>query len=78
MKLCRQIPSKINIIPFNSISHMNPGGFAATLISTPKERILDFANKLRENNTTVMIRNTQGDDIAAACGQLAIKNNEAI
>jgi len=37
------------------------------------ERIQGFADKLREKNITVMLRNTQGDDIAAACGQLATK-----
>ncbi len=73
-KLCRQLSCKINVIPFNSIAHMNPGGFGATLEPTPKDRIDDFVQTLRENNVTVMIRKTQGDDIAAACGQLAAKN----
>jgi 23S rRNA (adenine2503-C2)-methyltransferase len=72
--LCSSIPSKINIIPFNSIRHMNPGGISAELESTQHEKIHQFADKLRNNNITVMIRETQGDDIAAACGQLAIKN----
>ncbi|MFA7229076.1 MAG: 23S rRNA (adenine(2503)-C(2))-methyltransferase RlmN [Melioribacteraceae bacterium] len=72
--LCSSLPSKINIIPFNSIRHMNPGGISAELESTSHERIHFFADKLRNNNITVMIRETQGDDIAAACGQLAVKN----
>lgn len=71
-KLCRQIPSKVNLIPFNSIAHMNPGGISATLEPTPYNKILDFAQKLRDNDLTVIVRQTQGDDIAAACGQLAI------
>ena len=73
-KLCNEIPSKINVIPFNSIAHMNPDGISATLEPTPYKDILDFVKKLRDNNITVMVRETQGDDIAAACGQLAIKN----
>ncbi len=73
-KLCNQLSCKINVIPFNSIAHMNPGGFGATLEPTPNERINEFVSALRENNVTVMIRKTQGDDIAAACGQLAAKN----
>jgi 23S rRNA (adenine2503-C2)-methyltransferase len=73
--LCSSLPSKINIIPFNSIKHMNPGGISAELESTPLDKIQRFADKLRGNNITVMIRDTQGDDIAAACGQLAVKNN---
>ncbi|HLG32711.1 MAG TPA: hypothetical protein VI362_06700, partial [Ignavibacteriaceae bacterium] len=51
--------------------HMNPGGLSAKLQPTAKSRIEEFVRKLRENNITVMVRNTQGDDIAAACGQLA-------
>jgi 23S rRNA (adenine2503-C2)-methyltransferase len=39
------------------------------------EKIQKFADKLREKHFTVMVRNTQGDDIAAACGQLAVKFN---
>ena len=73
--LCSSLPSKINIIPFNSIRHMNPGGISAELEPTPLKRIHEFADALRNNNITVMIRETQGDDIAAACGQLAIKNS---
>lgn len=72
-KLCSQMPSKINIIPFNSLQHMNPSGYAAELTPTPKHRIEEFAQRLREKNITVMVRNTQGDDISAACGQLAVK-----
>lgn len=74
-KLCAQLPSKINIIPFNSIKHMSPGGISSELEPTPHDEILAFADKLRNNNLTVMIRDTQGDDIAAACGQLAVKMN---
>ncbi|MBK9098110.1 MAG: 23S rRNA (adenine(2503)-C(2))-methyltransferase RlmN [bacterium] len=72
-RLMSTIPSKLNIIPFNSLEHMNPSGLAGKLRSTPMERIHTFADKLREKNITVMLRNTQGDDIAAACGQLATK-----
>lgn len=71
-KLCRQLPSKINVIPFNSIKHMKPGGISAELESSYPKRISQFVDMLRNNNITVMIRDTQGDDIAAACGQLAV------
>lgn len=70
-KICSQVPSKINIIPFNSIAHMDPGGFSANLIPTSRDEIEKFADKLRNANITVLLRQTQGDDIAAACGQLA-------
>jgi len=74
-KICSSLPSKVNIIPFNSLQHMNPSGFAANLVPTPQNRIDEFAQKLRDKDITVMVRNTQGDDIAAACGQLAVKFN---
>jgi 23S rRNA (adenine2503-C2)-methyltransferase len=74
-RLCSEIPSKVNVIPFNSLKHMNPEGFSALLEPTPKHRIEDFVAKLRDRNITVNVRYTQGDDIAAACGQLAVKFN---
>jgi 23S rRNA (adenine2503-C2)-methyltransferase len=73
VKLCSTVPSKVNVIPFNSLAHMNPTGFAAELKPTSKRRIAEFVQKLRDRNLTVMVRETQGDDIAAACGQLAVK-----
>lgn len=73
IKLTSQIPSKINVIPFNSLQHIHPTGFSASLFPTEKKRIDDFVQILRDNNVTVMVRETQGDDIAAACGQLAVK-----
>jgi 23S rRNA (adenine2503-C2)-methyltransferase len=74
-KLCSSLPSKINLIPFNSIKHMNPGGISSQLEPTSLKDIHLFADKLRDNNITIMIRETQGNDIAAACGQLAVKAN---
>jgi 23S rRNA (adenine2503-C2)-methyltransferase len=72
-KLAAKIPSKINIIPFNSISHMikDENSISAKLKPTPMDRIEHFANQLRNRNVTVFIRNTQGNRIKAACGQLA-------
>jgi 23S rRNA (adenine2503-C2)-methyltransferase len=69
------LPSKLNIIPFNSLIHMNPSGLAGELESSSNNRILWFADRLREKKLTVILRNTQGDDISAACGQLAVKLN---
>lgn len=71
-RLCSEIPSKINVIPFNSLTHMNPTGFSAELEPSPRQRIEEFTNELRNKNITVTVRYTQGDDITAACGQLAI------
>ena len=72
VKLCSEIPSKVNVIPFNSLEHMNPTGFSAELRPTSKNKIDQFVKKLRDKNITVIVRYTQGEDIAAACGQLAV------
>ena len=73
IKLTNTLPSKINVIPFNSLQHMHPTGFSASLFPTEQNRIEEFVERLRDNDVTVMVRETQGDDIAAACGQLAVK-----
>ena len=73
--LCSEIPSKVNIIPFNSLKHIEPTGLAGELEPTPIQKIDEFVDRLREKNITVMIRDTQGEDIIAACGQLAYKLN---
>lgn len=75
-KLFSQLPIKINIIPFNSLKHMNPEGLSAKLEPTSRVRINYFVKKLKEKNIQVMVRDTQGEDIDAACGQLAIKMND--
>jgi 23S rRNA (adenine2503-C2)-methyltransferase len=74
VRLCKSLPCKINVIPFNSIAHMNPSGFAKELEPSQKFRVDEFVKTLRENDITVIVRYTQGDDIAAACGQLAYKS----
>jgi 23S rRNA (adenine2503-C2)-methyltransferase len=52
---------------------MDPDGLSGQLEPTPIDKIENFANQLRNNSVTVFVRNTQGNDIAAACGQLAVK-----
>lgn len=72
-KLCKRIPSKVNVIPFNSLKHMSPEGLSSKLESSSKEHIEHFVDELILNNISVFVRDTRGDDIAAACGQLAVK-----
>ena len=62
--LSRNVRSKFNLIPFNPFPK---GGFKR---SAP-ERIRAFAEVLQRAGVTVTTRKTRGDDIAAACGQLA-------
>lgn len=63
-KLLRQRPGKANLIPFNPF----PG--TSYRRSSP-ERIEAFRNELVRGGALATIRRTRGDDIAAACGQLA-------
>jgi 23S rRNA (adenine2503-C2)-methyltransferase len=62
--LAREVPCKFNLIPFNPFPH---AGFARP----PVERIRRFASILLENGIVATTRRTRGDDVAAACGQLA-------
>ena len=62
--LVRDVPCKINLIPFNSFTG---SGFA----TSPRERIRAFAHALQDAGIVATIRKTRGDDIDAACGQLA-------
>ncbi len=58
------LASKVNLIPFN------PFPESGLTRSTPA-RIAAFAQVLQEGGIVTTVRRTRGDDIAAACGQLA-------
>jgi 23S rRNA (adenine2503-C2)-methyltransferase len=73
VKLCRTIPSKLNLIPFHDVTAVRPRGASMHLLPAPIERVHAFADALRERNITVMLRSSSGYDIDAACGQLAGK-----
>jgi 23S rRNA (adenine2503-C2)-methyltransferase len=62
--LAGKVRSKFNLIPFNPFAN---SGFKRS----PPERIRRFAQVLQRAGLTVTTRKTRGDDIAAACGQLA-------
>ncbi|MBS1912373.1 MAG: 23S rRNA (adenine(2503)-C(2))-methyltransferase RlmN [Bacteroidetes bacterium] len=73
-RITRRVPSKVNVIPFHEIEFTNPTGISARLRSTPREKFDLFIRKLRDAGVTVMVRSSSGEDIDAACGQLAIKH----
>jgi 23S rRNA (adenine2503-C2)-methyltransferase len=77
VRLTRAIPSKINIIPFHDIAFAQPGVKAARLRPASPARAEEFVRRLREEHVTVFIRSSAGEDIDAACGQLAIKSERA-
>jgi 23S rRNA (adenine2503-C2)-methyltransferase len=68
--LAQRVPCKVNVIPFHSIDFMPLSRFAATL--RPSPRTADIIDRLRSRNLSVFVRSSAGEDIDAACGQLAV------
>jgi 23S rRNA (adenine2503-C2)-methyltransferase len=64
VELVRDVPCKFNLIPFNPFP-------AAGLGRSAPERIRSFSARLLEAGIVTTVRRTRGDDIDAACGQLA-------
>jgi 23S rRNA (adenine2503-C2)-methyltransferase len=64
VKLIAEVPCKVNLIPFNP--------FPMTQYErSTTESILQFRDYLQSKEVNTTIRKTRGDDIDAACGQLA-------
>ena len=59
-----RVPCKLNLIPFNPFA-------ASGLVRSPAARIAAFADVLQAAGIVTTVRKTRGDDIDAACGQLA-------
>ena len=55
---------KLNLIPFNPFP-------ASGLLRSPQNQVLAFAKVLSDAGIVTTVRKTRGDDIDAACGQLA-------
>jgi 23S rRNA (adenine2503-C2)-methyltransferase len=64
LRLVRDVPCKFNLIPFNPFPN---SGFKRS----PHENVRRFAEILIEAGIVTTTRKTRGDDIDAACGQLA-------
>ncbi len=62
--LVREVPCKFNLIPFNPF----PG---SGLARSPAVRVREFAEVLAQAGIVTTTRRTRGEDIDAACGQLA-------
>lgn len=63
-RLLQGFRAKINLIPFNRHPRLPYG-------PPPEARTLEFQEILRKANYTVLIRESRGQEIGAACGQLA-------
>jgi 23S rRNA (adenine2503-C2)-methyltransferase len=69
VKLLRGVPAKVNLIPMNPISE--------STLAAPKEGgVTAFRERLFERGLSAFVRKTRGDDIAAACGQLAYHGDD--
>ena len=64
IRLLNGIKCKVNLIPFNPFPDSG-------LKRSPPQRIQAFAHILLNAGMVATVRKTRGDDIAAACGQLA-------
>jgi 23S rRNA (adenine2503-C2)-methyltransferase len=58
------VSCKLNLIPFNPFP-------ASGLVRSPQQRVQAFAKILSDAGIVTTVRKTRGDDIDAACGQLA-------
>jgi 23S rRNA (adenine2503-C2)-methyltransferase len=66
IKICRRIPSKVNLIEYNTVD-------GVVYTKPNEERTNNFIGYLEKNNVTAKLRRSRGKDIDAACGQLANK-----
>lgn len=64
VRILKNIPAKINLIPFNSFPRSNYKRSSQVVINR-------FRDILVKNDMVTITRKTRGDDIDAACGQLA-------
>jgi len=64
-------PAKVNLIPFNPF----PG---TDYKRSSADTIMHFQNRLRQRGLVATTRKTRGDDIDAACGQLAGKVSDRV
>ena len=63
---CKQVPSKVNLIEYNAIGDNQ-------FVQAKPVSISAYISALEVQNISVTIRQSRGNDIDAACGQLANK-----
>ncbi len=67
VKICKRIPSKVNLIEYNSID-------SPTFKKADDLWVDNYLKILKKNKIPVSLRRSRGKDINAACGQLANKH----
>lgn len=68
-KFCKHVPCKVNLIEYNPIQF-------ADYVNAEGDKIDAFANYLKSQGVNTNIRRSRGKDIDAACGQLAVKEED--
>jgi 23S rRNA (adenine2503-C2)-methyltransferase len=68
-QFAKKVPCKINIIEYNPIKE-------ADFLNTGVDKLVAFQQYLEKTGLIVNVRRSRGKDIDAACGQLAIKEQE--
>ena len=66
VNFCKRVPSKVNLIQFNDIGNLK-------FKNANNRWIQKYIEILEFNNISVTVRRSRGEDINAACGQLANK-----
>ena len=64
LEIAKQVRCKFNLIPFNPFPQSG-------LKRSSQQVVRDFSQRLQDGGVITTVRKTRGDDIDAACGQLA-------
>ncbi|MEY4066215.1 MAG: hypothetical protein RIR26_2423 [Pseudomonadota bacterium] len=71
VKFLHGLKSKVNLIPMNP----HPG---TEMVATDAERMREFQKYLTDRSIPAPVRYSRGQDVSAACGQLASKRKEEL
>lgn len=63
-RVLRRLRVKVNLIPMNAVA-------GAALEGSPPERVAEFRERVARAGLSCFVRVRRGDDVSAACGQLA-------
>ncbi len=66
IQFCKKVPSKVNLIEYNNVEDYD-------YVKAHRETIDRYINELEKHNIVAKLRRSRGEDIDAACGQLANK-----
>jgi len=67
VKLLKNIPCRVNLIRFHKVEGLD-------LHSPNMQKMEEFRDYLSDNHIICTIRRSRGEDISAACGQLAVRS----